>query len=154
MKVNQKQNKAKEWQNSLTPLNKAQAGQVPIVFKNASGKKETGYITLTDIELVVEGKNISVGELLTDMLNMNMETLKKVNTIEKGVAAHNKDLLIVKTDKLGFIKEITEFNNNVDFVLAKQTIPSDFDKGYHYVDKSGEIKISEDRKLQLFPDFI
>lgn len=26
-------------------------------------------------------------------------------------------------------------HTNVDFVLAKQTIPSDFDKGYHYVDK-------------------
>jgi len=63
-------------------------------------------------------------------------------------------MLIVKTDELGFIKKITEFNNNVDFVIGNQTIPSDFDKGYYYVDKNGKIKINESRKLQLFPDFV
>lgn len=153
MKVEQVQNNAKKWHKTLTPLNKSQEGQIPIVFKNAQGKKEQGYVALTDIELLVEGKKISVGDLLTDMLNMNMETLKKVKTIENGVAAHDKDMLIVKTDNLGYIKEITDFNNKVDLVVAKQVIPKDFNKGYYYVE-NGKIKLNESRKLELYPDFV
>ena len=154
MKVKEKQLSAKGWNKKTIPFNKSQPGQIPIVYKNDKGLKEQGYIALTDIELNVDGQNISIGKLLSDMLNMNLETLKKVKTIENGVASHDEDMLIVKTDELGFIKKITEFNNNVDFVIGNQTIPSDFDKGYYYVDKNGKIKINESRKLQLFPDFV
>lgn len=153
MKVEQVQKNAKAWNRSLNKLNESQNGQVQIAYKSDDNKKRVGYANLFDIEIDVEGTKSTVGGLLIEMLNMNMETLKKVQTIEKSVAGHNENLLIIKTDKQGFIKDIVEFNNNVDLVIGKQVIPSDFDKGYYYVE-NGEIKLNESRKLELYPDFI
>jgi len=153
MNINEKQNSAKQWSKGLKKLNESQNGQIPIVFKDNDGKKSTGYIHLTDISLLVGGKEITLGALLTEMLNFNVETLNKVVTISKGVASVGNDLLIIKENELGFIDTITQFNNKIDLVIANQQIPVDYNKGYYYV-KDGIIVFDENRKLELYPDFV
>jgi len=153
MKVAEKQNTAKQWSKALDKLNEAKAGQVAITYKDDLGKKRTGYMAITDLSLLVGNKEITLGALLVEMMNLNVETLNKVKVIANGVASVGNDLLIVKENEQGFINEITKFNNKVDLVIADQPIPIDYDKGYYYV-KDGIIVIDENKKLELYPDFV
>jgi len=153
MKITEKQNNAKQWSKALNKLNEAQAGQVAITYKDNDGKKRVGYMAITDISLLVGDKEITLGALLTEMLNLNVQTLKNVNTIAKGVASSGNDLLIVKQNEEGFITKILEFNNKIDLVIAKQPIPNEYEKGYYYV-KDGIIIFDENKKLELYPDFV
>jgi len=153
MKVAEKQNTAKQWSKALDKLNEAKAGQVAITYKDDLGKKRTGYMAITDLSLLVGNKEITLGALLVEMMNLNVETLNKVKVIANGVASVGNDLLIVKENEQGFINEITKFNNKVDLVIADQPIPIDYDKGYYYV-KDGMIVFDENKKLELYPDFV
>jgi len=153
MKVAEKQNTAKQWSKALDKLNEAKAGQVAITYKDDLGKKRTGYMAITDLSLLVGNKEITLGALLVEMMNLNVETLNKVKVIANGVASVGNDLLIVKENEQGFINEITSFNNKVDLVIADQPIPIDYDKGYYYV-KDGMIVFDENKKLELYPDFV
>jgi uncharacterized protein YlzI (FlbEa/FlbD family) len=153
MKVAQKQQNAKNWSKGLNKLNEAQAGQVAVTYKDNDGKKRTGYMAITDLSLLVGDKEITLGALLTEMLNLNVETLNKVKTIAQGVASSGNDLLIVKENEEGFINQIVEFNSKIDLVIAKQAIPIDYNKGYYYV-KDGLIVFDENKKLEIYPDFV
>lgn len=153
MKVNQQQKTATAWKRGLDKLNSAKEGQVQITYKDVNGSKQVGYIAITDIDLVVDDKTISLGGLLAEILEFNTKVLNQVKTMEKALATIGNDYLIIKTDELGFIKAINDFNNKVDIVIANQPIPSDFSKGYYYI-KDGKIILDEQRKLELFPDFV
>jgi hypothetical protein len=153
MKVAEKQNTAKQWSKALDKLNEAKAGQVAITYKDDLGKKRTGYMAITDLSLLVGNKEITLGALLVEMMNLNVETLNKVKVIANGVASVGNDLLIVKENEQGFINEITSFNNKVDLVIADQPVPVEYPKGYYYV-KDGIIVIDENKKLELYPDFV
>jgi len=153
MKVDTLQQKAETWNKTLNKLNSSQEGQIQISYKNEQGQKSTGYISLLDISLLVEDKVVSLGELLTEMLNFNIETLKQVKTLAQGVESVGSDLYVVKTDDLGFIHTVSDLNIAKDLIIAKQPIPQDFNKGYYYV-KNGLIILDEERKLDLFPDYV
>ena len=160
MNVTSKQQNAKSWSKALNKVNESQAGQVSITYKDDNGIKKVGYLPITDITLLVGDKEITLGALLTEMLNLNVETLNlyketlnNVKTIASGVASSGNDLLIVKTNEEGFIEEINEFNNKVDLVIAQQPVPIDYKKGYYYV-KDGIIVFDENKKLELYPDYV
>jgi len=153
MKLGTKQENAKAWNRSLTKLNEAQPGQIQITYENEQGQKQVGYLDLFDLKIVVDNKTTSLGVFMTDLINFNLKTLKQVETIAKGVSSVNSDLIVVKNDELGYIKEVLEFNQTTDCVIAKQQMPLDYNKGYYYV-KDGVIIIDEVRKLVLFPDYV
>lgn len=153
VKVSEIQKNATNWSKALDKLNEAKNGYIPITYKDDIGNKKTGYISLLDIELEVNGKTVTFGSLLTEMANNHLEVLKQVTNIANGVESVGKDLLVVRTDELGFIQAVYDYNAKIDLVIANQSIPSDYAKGYYYV-KDGKIVESEERKLELFPDFV
>lgn len=153
MKVSERQKLAKQWERGLTKNHEKQVGQIPIVYETKDGKKGTGYISLLDLEFEVDGKEIKFGKLLEQMLNFNLETLKIAQDSANSIATIDNDLIVVENDKQGFVKNIHEYNAKRNVVIAKQNIPKDLLKGYYYVE-NGKFKLSEERKLELFPDFI
>jgi hypothetical protein len=153
MKVKEKQQKAKQWKNVLNKINEAQSGEIPIHYKDTDGKKTTGYINLMDIELDINGETISIGDLLTEIINANIETLKLARQTANAIASKDKDLLIVATDDLGYVKAVSNYNAEKNIVIGNQPIPSDLGKGYYYI-KDGKFELSEQRKLELYPDFV
>jgi ABC-type transport system substrate-binding protein len=153
MKVSENQKHAKAWNNALQRLNSAQAGQIQITYQGADGKKQVGYTTLFDLEIEVNNKKITLGEFFQDLLNFNMETLKLAKSVSKAIDSTGKDLLIVKTDELGFAKSVVNYNANDHIVIATQPIPSDLENGYYYI-KNGKFELSETRKLELYPDYV
>jgi hypothetical protein len=153
MNVNTKQQNAKAWNDSLEKLNSAKAGQVQICYKDEQGNKRSGYIDIFDLQIVVEKKEMTFGKFLTELVNFNLDTQRRVETIAKGVASIKSDLMVVTVNELGFIKDTLEFNQTNDFIVQKQELPIDLYKGYYYV-KDGVITIDETRKLELFPDYV
>ncbi len=153
MNISAKQQSAKDWSKALSKLNESQAGQVQIVYEDDEGKKKTGYISLLDVKMVVNDTEITLGALLTEMLNMNLATMKVAQTAKKAVDSVGTDLLIVKTDDLGFVEKISTFNTKNHIVIANQPLPKNYNIGYYYV-KDGVITLSEERKLELFPDYV
>lgn len=151
--VNTKQQSAKAWSSSLTKLNEAQAGQVQITYEDEQGRKCTGYVSLFDLEIEVNGRNLTFGALLSEMLSMNAQAIKTAQTAVKAVASTGSDLLIVKTDELGFVKQVIPYNAMQDKVIQAQALPIDYDKGYYYI-SNGKIALSEEQKLTLYPDFV
>lgn len=151
--VNAKQQNAEAWSKTLTNLNEAQTGQVQVTYEDDQGKKRSGYANLMDLQLEVNGKELTIGQFLAELINLSINTLKQVNTLAQSVESVGSDLLVVKTDDLGYVKQIYDFNAKNDLVIGSQPLPSDYAKGYYYI-KNGKIIESETRKLELFPDFV
>lgn len=153
VKVNSKQQNAEAYAKTLSSLNEAQVGQVQVTYLDEQGHKRSGYVDLLDLSLEVNGKEVTVGQFLAELMNLSTKTLKQVNNLAHSVESVGSDLLIVKTDDLGYVKQIFDFNAKNDLVVGAQPLASDYAKGYYYVSK-GKIVESEERKLELFPDFV
>jgi len=117
VKVKEKQLSAKGWNKKAIPFNKSQPGQIPIVYKNDKGLKEQGYIALTDIELNVDGQNISVGKLLSnmlDMINENKKTIAKCLSFEKEITQLKQRIRDI--EELQLLRAEMEANNEEDII--------------------------------------
>ena len=95
MNVTSKQQNAKAWNDSLEKLNSAKTGQVQICYKDEQGNKRSGYIDIFDLQIVVEKKEMTFGKFLTELVNFNLDTQRRVETIAKGVASIKSDLMVV-----------------------------------------------------------
>ena len=89
MKVSTKQKSAVAWDNILKKINEAQEGQIAITYKDNNGKKQVGYMALTDIELDLGDKKITLGNLLAVLIsttnsitaeNKRLDSMVKVNS--------------------------------------------------------------------------
>ena len=88
MKINTKQKSAKAWSNTLAKINESQAGQIAITYKSDDGKKQVGYIALTDIELDLGKSKITLGTLLATLIK-NTNELTKENARLSGLVKAN-----------------------------------------------------------------
>ena len=70
IRVNEKQKNAKKWKNDLNKIGSAKVGELQIAYLNNEKKKSVGYVALTDIDLIVDGDEMTVGELLNSFIEM------------------------------------------------------------------------------------
>jgi hypothetical protein len=88
MKVSATQRNAKEWVDKLNKLNSAEVGQIAITYTNELGKKAIGYLDPLDLELQVDDKKFTLGELLelqVNLVNKLQEQTQKLETFKGKV---------------------------------------------------------------------
>ena len=96
MKIHTKQKNAKEWKKTLNKLNQAQVGKIALVYEDEENKKRQGYLDLTEIELELGEKIITLGDLLLEHEISTKEVLEKAKNdiikLEKEISKLNRKL--------------------------------------------------------------
>ena len=83
MKISATQKHAKEWVENLNKLNSADIGQIAITYTNELGKKAVGYLDPLDLELQVDDKTFTLGELLEAQVNLVAKLQEQTKQLEK-----------------------------------------------------------------------
>ena len=107
MKVNTKQMSAKAWNNALNKLNSAQIGQIAITYKGDDGKKQLGYIALTDIELELGKKAITLGTLLATLIKSNNDLAKENKRLGGVVKANSEQIKRIEKIMVKYLPSLT-----------------------------------------------
>jgi hypothetical protein len=107
MKVNAKQKSAKAWNNSLNKLNEAQIGQIAITYKSDDGKKQLGYVALTDIELDLGKKKITLGALLATLIKNNNDLMKENKRLGGIVKANSEQIKSIEEILAKYLPNLT-----------------------------------------------
>jgi hypothetical protein len=107
MKVNAKQKSAEAWNNTLNKLNSAQEGQIAITYKGKDGKKQIGYIAITDIELDLGKKNITLGKLLATLIKSNNDISVENERLRKLVKENSEQIKRIQEILVKYLPNIT-----------------------------------------------
>lgn len=107
MKVNTKQKSAVAWNKVLNKLNEAQEGQIAITFKNNEGKKQIGYITLTDIELDLGEKKITLGNLLAVLISTTNSITAENERLKSMVKVNSEQIKTIQEIMVKYLPNLT-----------------------------------------------
>lgn len=107
MKVNTKQMSAKAWNNALNKINSAQAGQIQITYQSDDGKKQVGYIDLTDVELDLGKKKITLGNLLGALIKSNNEITSENKRLNELVKKNSEQIKLIQEIMVKYLPNVT-----------------------------------------------
>lgn len=107
MKVNTKQKSAENWNKVLKKINEAQAGQIAITYKDNDGKKQTGYMALTDVELDLGEKKITLGNLLAVLISTSNTLTAENKRLDSMVKANSEQIKAIQEILAEYLPNIT-----------------------------------------------
>ncbi len=107
MKVATKQKSAKGWSSALNKLNSAQIGQIAITYKGDDGKKQIGYIDLTDIELDLGKNKITLGTLLATLVKSNNDLTKENARLSNLAKANSEQIKAIQEIMVKYLPNLT-----------------------------------------------
>lgn len=107
MKVNTKQKSAVAWNNILNKINKAQEGQIAITYKDNDGKKQVGYMALTEIELDLGNKKITLGDLLAVLISTSNTITAENKRLDSMVKANSEQIKAIQEIMAKYLPNLT-----------------------------------------------
>jgi hypothetical protein len=107
MKVNTKQKSAEAWNKVLKKINEAQAGQIAITYKDNDGKKQTGYMALTDVELDLGEKKITLGNLLAVLISTSNTLTAENKRLDSMVKANSEQIKAIQEIMATYLPNLT-----------------------------------------------
>jgi len=107
MKVNTKQKSAENWNKVLKKINEAQAGQIAITYKDNDGKKQTGYMALTDVELDLGEKKITLGNLLAVLISTSNTLTAENKRLDSMVKANSEQIKAIQEIMATYLPNLT-----------------------------------------------
>lgn len=107
MKVNTKQKSAVAWNNVLKKINESQEGQIAITYKDNDGKKQVGYMALTDIELDLGDKKITLGNLLAVLISTTNSITTENKRLDSMVKANSEQIKAIQELLAKYLPNIT-----------------------------------------------
>lgn len=107
MNVNTKQKSAVAWNKVLKKINEAQEGQIAITYKDNDGKKQTGYMALTDIELDLGEKKITLGNLLAVLISTSNTLTAENKRLDSMVKANSEQIKAIQEIMATYLPNLT-----------------------------------------------